>query len=97
MGLLPQARSQRLRLRRRGTQRLHRLLVEPPPAEGRQASWVAPGPRLISSTELLARRLAARWLIQIEGDPIESGAILIGSDGRIQEVGHDANVSRPQG
>jgi len=63
----------------------------------RRASWVAPDPRLISRTEVLARRLAARWLIPIEGDPIESGAVLIGSDGRIQEVGHDASVARPEG
>lgn len=58
---------------------------------------MAPGLRLVSRTEVLARRLAARWLIPIEGDPIEGGAILIGSDGRLQEVGHDDTVPRPEG
>jgi cytosine/adenosine deaminase-related metal-dependent hydrolase len=44
-----------------------------------------------------ARRLAARWLIPIEGDPIDRGAILIGSDGRLQAVGSDAAVPHPHG
>jgi 5-methylthioadenosine/S-adenosylhomocysteine deaminase len=44
-----------------------------------------------------ARRLAARWLIPVEGDPIERGAILIGSDGRLQAVGSDAAVPHPHG
>jgi cytosine/adenosine deaminase-related metal-dependent hydrolase len=44
-----------------------------------------------------ARRLAARWLIPIDGDPIERGAILIGSDGRLQAVGSDATVPHPHG
>jgi cytosine/adenosine deaminase-related metal-dependent hydrolase len=44
-----------------------------------------------------ARRLAARWLIPIEGDPIERGAILIGSDGRLQAVGAETVVPHPHG
>jgi cytosine/adenosine deaminase-related metal-dependent hydrolase len=44
-----------------------------------------------------ARRLAARWLIPIEGDPIECGAILIGGDGRIQALGPDDAVPHPAG
>jgi cytosine/adenosine deaminase-related metal-dependent hydrolase len=44
-----------------------------------------------------ARRLAARWLIPIEGDVIERGAVLIGGDGRIQAVGSDESVPRPVG
>jgi cytosine/adenosine deaminase-related metal-dependent hydrolase len=44
-----------------------------------------------------ARRLAARWLIPVEGEPIERGAILIGSDGRLQAVGSDAAVPHPHG
>ena len=44
-----------------------------------------------------ARRLAARWLIPIEGDPIERGAILIGPDGRLQAVGSDSAVPHPHG
>ena len=42
-----------------------------------------------------ARRLAARWLIPVEGSPIEHGALLIGSNGRVQAVGPDASVPRP--
>ncbi len=42
-----------------------------------------------------ARRLAARWLIPIEGPPIERGALLIGVDGRVRAVGPDSTVPRP--
>jgi 5-methylthioadenosine/S-adenosylhomocysteine deaminase len=41
------------------------------------------------------RRLAARWLIPVQGPPIERGALLIGSDGRVLAVGPDASVPRP--
>jgi aminodeoxyfutalosine deaminase len=41
------------------------------------------------------RRLAARWLIPVEGAPIERAALLIGSEGRIEAVGPDASVPRP--
>ena len=46
---------------------------------------------------MLARRLAASWLIPIDGDAIPEGAILIGHDGRLQAVGPDALVPRPPG
>ena len=42
-----------------------------------------------------ARRLAAHWLIPVVGSPIQRGALLIGSDGRIQAVGPDVDVPRP--
>jgi len=42
-----------------------------------------------------ARRLAARWLIPVEGAPIEQGGLLIGPDGRVQAVGRDSSVPRP--
>ena len=42
-----------------------------------------------------SRRLAARWLIPVEGPPIEHGALLIDSVGRIVDIGPDANVPRP--
>jgi cytosine/adenosine deaminase-related metal-dependent hydrolase len=42
-----------------------------------------------------ARRLAARWVIPVEGTPLENGALLIGADGRIEAVGSDQNVPRP--
>lgn len=42
-----------------------------------------------------ARRLAARWLLPVEGAPIEHGALLIGSDGRVQAVGPDSGVPQP--
>jgi cytosine/adenosine deaminase-related metal-dependent hydrolase len=41
------------------------------------------------------RRLAARWLLPVQGPPIERGAVLIGSDGRIRDIGPDARVPRP--
>jgi cytosine/adenosine deaminase-related metal-dependent hydrolase len=44
---------------------------------------------------MLARRLAARWVIPVEGRPIERGAVLIGTDGRVIAVGPDAVVPRP--
>jgi 5-methylthioadenosine/S-adenosylhomocysteine deaminase len=46
---------------------------------------------------VLARRLAANWLIPIEGDPIPQGAVLIGPEGRLQAVGSDAQVPHPPG
>ena len=42
-----------------------------------------------------ARRLAARWLIPVEGAPIERAALLIDSAGRIESVGPDSRVARP--
>jgi 5-methylthioadenosine/S-adenosylhomocysteine deaminase len=42
-----------------------------------------------------ARRLAAPWLIPVEGAPIQHGALLIGPDGRVQAVGPDSSVPRP--
>ena len=42
-----------------------------------------------------ARRLAARWLIPVEGPPIGWAALLIGADGRIDAVGPDREVARP--
>jgi cytosine/adenosine deaminase-related metal-dependent hydrolase len=44
---------------------------------------------------MLARRLAARWVMPVDSAPIERGAILIGADGRIVAVGPDSAVSRP--
>jgi cytosine/adenosine deaminase-related metal-dependent hydrolase len=44
---------------------------------------------------MLRRRLAARWLIPVEGAPIERGAMLVGSDGRIEAVGPDSAIPRP--
>lgn len=41
-----------------------------------------------------ARRLAARWVIPVEGAPIDGGAILIGTDGRLQAVGPASAVPR---
>ena len=44
-----------------------------------------------------ARRLAARWLIPVEGLPLEHAALLIGADGRIEAVGPGSKVPRPAG
>ena len=40
-------------------------------------------------------RLAAEWVLPIAAPPIERGAVLIGSDGRIEAVGADHLVPRP--
>lgn len=42
------------------------------------------------------RRLAARWVLPIEGQPIERGAVLVGVDGRLEAIGADAVVPRPE-
>lgn len=42
-----------------------------------------------------ARRLAARWLLPVDGAPIERGALLVGADGRVQAIGPDSAVPRP--
>ena len=44
-----------------------------------------------------ARRLAARWLIPVEGPAIERAALLVDPDGRVAAVGRDASVPRPSG
>jgi len=46
---------------------------------------------------MLARRLAARWVVPVAAPPIEGGAVLLGSDGRIEAIGPDALVPRPAG
>jgi aminodeoxyfutalosine deaminase len=43
------------------------------------------------------RRLAARWLIPVEGPAIEYGALLVDPNGRILDVGSDSSVPRPEG
>jgi cytosine/adenosine deaminase-related metal-dependent hydrolase len=42
-----------------------------------------------------ARRLAARWLLPVEGAPIKHGALLIRPDGRLGAVGPDSAVPHP--
>ncbi len=41
------------------------------------------------------RRLAAHWVIPVEGAPIQRGALLIGPNGRVQSVGPDSVVPAP--
>lgn len=60
-----------------------------------QESWGEPAQRPISRADMRARRLTARWLIPVEGAPIERGAILIGPGGKIQAIGPDRAVPRP--
>ncbi|HXE57220.1 MAG TPA: amidohydrolase family protein [Gemmatimonadales bacterium] len=43
------------------------------------------------------RRYQARWLVPIEGPPVERGAVLIGSDGRIAAAGDASRVPSPPG
>jgi cytosine/adenosine deaminase-related metal-dependent hydrolase len=42
-----------------------------------------------------ARRVAARWLLPMDGPPIACGAVLIDAAGRIAAVGPDPSVPRP--
>ncbi|HXW97852.1 MAG TPA: amidohydrolase family protein [Gemmatimonadales bacterium] len=42
-----------------------------------------------------ARRLAAPWVVPVEGPPIAEGAVLVGANGRILTVGPDAAVPSP--
>ncbi len=44
-----------------------------------------------------ARRLSARWLLPVEGPPVEWGALLIGPGGRIVAAGPDHLVPSPPG
>jgi 5-methylthioadenosine/S-adenosylhomocysteine deaminase len=46
---------------------------------------------------MAARRIAAAWVLPVDGAPIERGAVLIGSDGRIVAVGPEAAVPHPPG
>ncbi len=63
----------------------------------RQALWEGLARPQVTRNNVRARRLAARWLIPVEGDVIERGAILIDEDGRIHAVGSDNSVPRPAG
>ncbi|HTC23963.1 MAG TPA: amidohydrolase family protein, partial [Gemmatimonadales bacterium] len=44
-----------------------------------------------------AVRLAARWVLPVDGPPIAAGAVLIGADGRVAAIGPDASVPAPPG
>ena len=44
-----------------------------------------------------ARRLSARWLLPMDGPPVENGAVLIDEAGRLAAVGPEALVPRPSG
>ena len=43
------------------------------------------------------RRIAAPWVLPVEGPPLAEAAILIGPDGRLQMIGPDAAVPAPPG
>jgi len=58
-------------------------------------SWEGPARSPIRAADMRARRLAARWLVPIEGPPLEHGALLIGAGGRIEAVGRDQDVPQP--
>ncbi|HXY18901.1 MAG TPA: amidohydrolase family protein [Gemmatimonadales bacterium] len=42
-------------------------------------------------------RVSARWVLPVSGPPLADGAVLVGADGRIEAVGPDAAVPRPDG
>jgi cytosine/adenosine deaminase-related metal-dependent hydrolase len=44
-----------------------------------------------------AQRLAARWLLPIQGAAIPRGAVLVGPDGRLEAIGPDAGIPHPPG
>jgi cytosine/adenosine deaminase-related metal-dependent hydrolase len=44
-----------------------------------------------------ALRVGARWVLPLDGEPVANGAVLVGSDGRIEAVGPAAGVPRPAG
>ena len=48
-----------------------------------------------AALDVRARRLSARWVLPIEGPPVEHGAVLLAPDGRIAAVGPDARCPRP--
>ncbi|HVM43466.1 MAG TPA: amidohydrolase family protein [Gemmatimonadales bacterium] len=41
-------------------------------------------------------RVSARWVLPVAGEPIAHGAVLVGAGGRIERVGPDAAVPRPE-
>lgn len=61
---------------------------------GLRESWGEPAQRQIRA-DARERRLAARWVLPVEGQLIEHGAVLIGPDGRLRAVGPDAAVPHP--
>ncbi len=48
-----------------------------------------------TSHSVRARRLSAAWVLPMSGPPIREGSVLIGSDGRILEVGPQDRVGHP--
>ena len=57
----------------------------------------ARGPPRRNRGRVPARRLSARWLMPIDGPPVERGALLIGADGRIVAAGTTERVPSPPG
>ncbi len=43
------------------------------------------------------RRYTARWVLPLEGPPVDRGAVLVGHDGRIEAVGPEVEVPAPSG
>src|SRR5829696_2785715 len=82
-------------LRPQGHPRRSQAHRGPPHPEALRELWEERAQRLARPAEMRVRRLAARWLIPVEGAPIERAALLIGSEGRIEAVGPDASVPRP--
>ncbi|HKU61149.1 MAG TPA: amidohydrolase family protein, partial [Gemmatimonadales bacterium] len=71
----------------------------PPPAHARSAighrCHGGHGPLADLTIGMRRCRLAAEWVLPMTGPPIARGAVLIGSDGRIESVAADDHVPRP--
>ena len=59
--------------------------------------WSARGLRRVTRLVVTVRTVSADWVVPVEGDPIEDGAVVIGDDGRIEAVGAAASSARVSG
>jgi cytosine/adenosine deaminase-related metal-dependent hydrolase len=56
-----------------------------------------PDPFRLDSSSGGFLRLTASRVLTLEGEPVANGAVLVGADGRVAEVGMDSAVSCPEG
>ena len=68
-----------------------------PARAARRASWAAPALRPLRGSSMPARRLAARWVLPVDGAADRARRAARRADGRIEAVGPDARCPRPAG